>query len=65
MKNYIKMTEIRGNGATLGYHVQKILDIKPFRKGSVVSFVYSDGVAKRLAVKEAPEAIWQQAEQTA
>jgi hypothetical protein len=60
MKNYIRMTERRGEPFTMGYLIGKIISVEPFKGGSVVSFIWADGVAKRLAVREKPEAIWAQ-----
>jgi hypothetical protein len=64
MKNYIYMTPKR-EGATLGYHIREIRSLEPFGAGSLIIFVDTCNVIKRLAVKEPPTAILEQIEKSA
>jgi len=64
MKNYIYLTH-KLKGTRLGYYVKAIRSIEPFGKGSLIMFVDTCNVIKRLAVKEPPQAILEQLEKGA
>jgi len=64
MKNYIYLTH-RLDGHTFGHHVKEVRSIQPFGAGSLIVFVDTCNVIRRLAVKEEPAAILGQIEKGA
>jgi hypothetical protein len=64
MKDYIYMTPKR-EGTRLGYHIKEVRSLEPFGAGSLIVFIDTCNVIKRLAVKEPPAAILEQIEKSA